>query len=221
MKSMIRKSANLITKYNIIEENDNILIGFSGGKDSIIMTHILKTLQNNAPFDFKLTLFHFNPINNEIEHIISTFEIPFVVQNVDITKFIKIQKNICPLCSRIRRGIITKYAIDNNFNKVALGHHLDDVIETYYLNQFFNAKQFTLKPIYTAENGIKIIRPLHSITENEIKEYVENNNINIFRESCPFGNLQNKQRQIIKNMLLNFTKEMKYNIYHSIENLFL
>lgn len=221
MKSMIRKSANLITKYNIIKENDNILIGFSGGKDSIIMTNILKTLQNNAPFDFKLTLFHFNPSYNEIENIISTFEIPFVVQNVDITKFIKIQKNICPLCSRIRRGIITKYAIDNNFNKVALGHHLDDVIETYYLNQFFNAKQFTLKPIYTTENGITIIRPLHSITEYEIKEYVENNNINIFHESCPFGNFQNKQRQTIKNMLLNFTKEMKYNIYHSIENLFL
>ncbi len=181
-------------KYSLIKQGDKILVGFSGGKDSLTLLHALKRIQKIAPFDFELKAvtvtygmgeqieFLANHCKeHDIEHeIIDT-------QIFDISKE-KIRKNssFCSFISRMRRGYLYTYALDNGYNKLALGHHLDDAMESFFMNMFYNGSLRSMPPKYTAKNGLVVIRPLIFCRERQLRAFASDNEIRVIGdESCP------------------------------------
>jgi tRNA 2-thiocytidine biosynthesis protein TtcA len=218
-----KKVSKTMLNYSMLQENDRVLIAFSGGKDSIVVSDILNHIKKKVNFKFDLSAImignehakNIKSIKQQMENI-NIEVIPFSTQTIDKTK----NKPFCQICSRIRRGTIYDYAIKNNFNKIVLGHHLDDVVETFFMNQFYQAKLETMKPIFTSDDGNNIIiRPLHPILEEDILKYFNLMEFNLLQAYCPFGVTRSKRSEI-KNLLNSISDIEKYNIYHSIEELF-
>ena len=180
--------------YGLIKEGDKILVGFSGGKDSLTLIHTLKRMQSVAPFKFEFKAvtitygmgeqveFLANHCKKyEIEHEIVDTEI------FDISKE-KIRKNssFCSFVSRMRRGYLYTHALDNGFSKLALGHHLDDAMESFFMNFFYNGSMRSMPPVYKAENGLMVIRPLIMCRERQLRAFAQENCVDVIGdEGCP------------------------------------
>lgn len=194
-------------KYGLIKEGDKILIGFSGGKDSLTLVHTLKRMQKVAPFDFEfkaVTITYGMGENvafladhckeHEIEHeIVDTKIFDISVE--------KVRKNssLCSLISRMRRGYLYTHALDNGFNKLALGHHLDDSMESFFMNFFYNGAMRAMPPSYKAQNGLMVIRPLIMCRERQLRAFAQDNEIDVIGdEGCPGMRLGEKQREFMK-----------------------
>ncbi len=222
IKKIRKKVSKTMIQYSMLKKNDRILIAFSGGKDSIVVSDILYSIKGKVGFDFELSAVmignsHLNVkyINNKMERIKLKI-IDFKPENIKKNK----NNSYCQICSRIRRGSIYQYAVENNYNKIVLGHHLDDVIETFFMNQFYQAKLETMKPVFTSDDKRNtVIRPLHSILEKDIIKYFNLMEFETLNTVCPFGTVKSKRSETKK--LLNSLSDIeKYNIYHSIEGLF-
>lgn len=218
---MIRRTAKTIINYNLIEHNDRVLIAFSGGKDSGVMCDLLKKLHKKAPIQFELALAYIGEATQKMEKLIASFGLPWEIIPFQLTDQYDKNKGACPICARLRRGYLYQYAKENHFNKIALGHHLDDVLQTALLNQFYQAKIWTLKPVYRSDDEYHtIIRPLHSVLESDIIHYMQNESISVYENSCPYEQHKNKERENIKKMLSNLPRVVKYNIYNSFTKYF-
>ncbi len=181
-------------RYELVKDGDKIVVGFSGGKDSLSLIHILNRMQKIAPYNFsfeavsvsygmgeELQFLQEHCHKHGIKHqIIET-------QIFDTTKE-KIRKNssFCSFISRMRRGHLYSYALDHGFNKLALGHHLDDAMESFFMNMFYNGTMRTMPPIYKAENGLEVIRPLIFCRERQLAGFAADNDTQtISDENCP------------------------------------
>jgi tRNA 2-thiocytidine biosynthesis protein TtcA len=224
-----KKVSKTMIKYSMVKPNDRVLIAFSGGKDSIVVSDILYYLQQKVRFNFELSAIMIGNADLNIKFINNKMEkIKIEIINFNTKKIIstslnkhKYKKNsYCQICSRIRRGSIYQYAIENNYNKIVLGHHLDDVIETFFMNQFYQAKLETMKPIFNSDDKKNIvIRPMHSILEQDIIKYFSIMEFETLKTTCPFGTTKSKRSET-KKLLDSLSNIEKYNIYHSIEGLF-
>ena len=181
-------------KYNLIQEGDKILVGFSGGKDSLTLIHTLKRMQRKAPFkfEFKAVTITYGMgeqvqfladhcKKHDINHEIIDTEI------FEISKE-KIRKNssFCSFVSRMRRGHLYTHALDNGYNKLALGHHLDDAMESFFMNLFYNGSMRSMPPVYEAQNGLMVIRPLIMCRERQLRAFADTNCVDVIGdESCP------------------------------------
>jgi tRNA(Ile)-lysidine synthetase-like protein len=181
-------------KYNLIKENDKVLVGFSGGKDSLTLIHTLKRMQKHTPFNFTfqavtitygmgedVSFLQEHCKKHNIDHKVINTEI------FDISKE-KIRKNssFCSFISRMRRGYLYTYALENGFNKLALGHHLDDAMESFFMNMFYNGSLRSMPPIYKANNGLMVIRPLIFCRERQLRAFAQENCVDVVGdESCP------------------------------------
>ena len=181
-------------QYKLIEDGDKILVGFSGGKDSLTLIHTLKRMQTKAPFkfEFKAVTITYG-MGEEVEFLANhckKYNIEHEIINTkifDISKE-KIRKNssFCSFVSRMRRGYLYTYALDGGYNKLALGHHLDDAMESFFMNLFYNGSMRSMPPIYKAENGLMVIRPLIMCRERQLRAFAEKNCIDVIGdESCP------------------------------------
>ncbi len=180
--------------YGLIQEGDKVLVGFSGGKDSTTLIHALKHLQRVAPFDFEFKAVTITYGMGErveflsehckqygIDHMIVDTEI------FDLSKD-KIRKNssFCSFFSRMRRGYLYTTAQELGYNKLALGHHLDDAMESFFMNFFYNGAMRSMPPIYKAENGLYVIRPLIFCREKQLDGFAKTNNFSVIGdEACP------------------------------------
>ncbi|VAY86850.1 tRNA(Cytosine32)-2-thiocytidine synthetase [hydrothermal vent metagenome] len=193
-KKLSRITGQTNAKYNLIEDGDKVLVGFSGGKDSLTLIHTLKRMQKHAPFkfDFKAVTVTYG-IGEQVEFLVKhckKYDIKHEIINTqifDISKD-KIRKNssFCSFVSRMRRGYLYTHAIDNGFNKLALGHHLDDAIESFFMNFFYNGSMRSMPPVYKAKNGLIVIRPLIFCRERQLRGFATDNNIAIIGdENCP------------------------------------
>ncbi len=211
LKIISRKAGRAGHKFSMIKEGDRILICFSGGKDSFVLIRVLKELKNRYPINFDLKVLCINPgfdskFNEDIKNILDKEGLDYEILNSNINNVIEIQNNIkklspCFMCSRLRRGLIYDYAIKNGFNKIALGHTLDDAIETHLMNLFFSNRTSFLKPKYLAENGkIEVIRPLIFVDENLIKEYISIEEFNPISNNCPM-NSENSKREYFRKII--------------------
>lgn len=222
IKKIRKKISKTMIKHSMIKENDKILIAFSGGKDSIVVSDILYHIKEKVRFDFELSAVMIGNANLNIKFVNNKMEkiklktIDFKPENIKKNK----NNSYCQICSRIRRGSIYQYAVENNYNKIVLGHHLDDVIETFFMNQFYQAKLETMKPIFTSDDKKNIIiRPMHSILEKDIIKYFNLMEFETLNTVCPFGTTKSKRSEV-KTLLANLSDIEKYNIYHSIDGLF-
>ena len=180
--------------FNLIEEGDKILVGLSGGKDSLTMIHAMKEQQRRAPFSFEFIAVTVSyGMGENFDYLAKHCEeygIKFIVKDTKIyeTTQEKIRKNssFCSFFSRMRRGSLYSVAEELGCNKLALGHHLDDAVESYFMNMIYNGQMRALSPIYKAENGLVVIRPLIQMRERQLLAFVKDNKLEaIGDEACP------------------------------------
>ena len=218
-KKIMSKLGKTNAEFNLIEEGDKILVGLSGGKDSLTMIHAMKEQQRRAPFKFEFIAVTVGygmgeNFDNLIAHC-KKYEILHIVHDTKIYDLAeqKIRKNssFCSFFSRMRRGTLYSIAEKNGCNKLALGHHLDDAVESFFMNFTYNGQLRSLAPKYKADNGLVIIRPLIQMRERQLLAFVKDNEIEaIGDESCPAMRFDIKMpyaRANTKDMLSKMEKE--------------
>jgi len=206
-------------EFELIEEGDKILVGLSGGKDSLTLIHALKEQQRRAPFKFEfvaVTISYGMGENYDalVEHC-KKYDIPHVVKVTNVFELAKekIRKNSssCSFFSRMRRGYIYSSAEELGCNKVALGHHMDDAAESFFMNFIYNGQMRSLAPKYRAGNGLVVIRPLIQMRERQLSAFVMENELHaIGDELCPSMHFEEKMphaRASTKVMLAKMEKE--------------
>ncbi|MCH9814138.1 MAG: tRNA 2-thiocytidine biosynthesis protein TtcA, partial [Epsilonproteobacteria bacterium] len=160
-KKLLKAVGKTNAKYNLIEEGDKVLLGLSGGKDSLTLAHALNRQRRVTPFNFEFLAVTIDYGMGEdlttLENYCKEHEIPHEVIKTDIyeTAQEKIRENssFCSFFSRMRRGALYRVALEKGYNKVALGHHLDDAVESFFMNFLYNGALRSMPPIYTAGNG--------------------------------------------------------------------
>jgi len=205
-----------IADFNMIEDGDSVMVCLSGGKDSYTLLDILLTLRKRAPIDFRIVAMNLDQKQpgfpaEVLPDYLKSLGIEYHIETQDTYSIVKEKipegKTTCSLCSRLRRGIIYRVAQELGANKIALGHHRDDMIETLFLNMFFAGKLKAMPPKLVTDKGDHIvIRPLTYCAEKDITRFAHGMDFPII--PCNLcGSQQNLQRQNIKEMLVAWERE--------------
>jgi tRNA 2-thiocytidine biosynthesis protein TtcA len=200
----------------MIEDGDRLMVCISGGKDSLTMLDILLSLRKRAPVDFEILAVNLDQKQpgfpeDVLPAYFESLGVNYKIIEEDtyslVTDMVPAGKTYCGWCSRFRRGILYKYAKGNGYNKIALGHHKDDMVETLFLNLFHGGKLKTMPPKLLSDDGENIvIRPLAYCREKEIESYATLTDMPII--PCNLcGSQDNLQRQVIKEMLNAWDKQ--------------
>jgi len=217
-KYLTTKTGKAIGDFNLIKNGDRILVALSGGKDSWTLLHVLYELRKKAPVDFELHPVTINPgfpdfdtslISEHISKNYSDLDHRTERSNISevLSGFKTPGKSICSFCSRLRRGILYRMAFENNYNKIALGHHADDFIETLLLNQFFNGRIKSMSPLLHSEDGKNtVIRPLCYVDENIIINFIKSAGFPIPDNNCPAKKTAGNRLKI-KNLITDLSEQ--------------
>ena len=230
-KRLRRQVGQAIADYSMIEANDKVMVCLSGGKDSYGLLDVLMRLREKSPVPF--TLFAFNLDQKHPgypEHILPEYltnlGVPFQIAEQDtystVKRLIPEGKTMCSLCSRLRRGVIYRVASEIGANKIALGHHRDDIVNTLFLNMFFGGKMKAMSPKLVSDDGKHIvIRPLAYVEESDLEAYAAYRQFPIIPcDLC--GSQDNLQRQQVKQMLNEWEKKFPGridSIFRSLQNI--
>lgn len=225
-----------LNDYNLVEEDDKIAVCISGGKDSMLMAKLFQELKRHNKFPFEVVFLvmdpGYSPENREIiEKNAKLLGIPITVFESNIFESVlHIEKSPCYLCARMRRGHLYNKAKELGCNKIALGHHYDDVIETVLMGMLYGGQVQTMMPKLHSTNfeGMELIRPMYLIREDDIKRWRDFNDLHFiqcackFTDTCTSCNPDNaSKRQEIKNMIREMKKinpQVESNIFRSVEN---
>ena len=235
-KDIWSKFIKAISDYELIKENDNIMVCISGGKDSFLLAKCIQELIKHGKFPFTAHYVvmdpGYNKVNRQlIEKNVKLLNVPieiFETNIFDVTA--KVEGNPCYLCARMRRGYLYSKAKELGCNKIALGHHFDDVIETTLLSMFYGSEIKTMMPKLHSDNfeGLELIRPLYLIKESAVlawKKYNELTFINCacrFTENCSIVDDGTSKRKEMKNLVNNLRKinpSIDNNIFTSMNNI--
>lgn len=229
-KRLRRETGKAIADFNMIEEGDKVMVCLSGGKDSFTMLDILLSLQKSAPVNFELVAVNLDQKQPGFpEHVLPEYlksiEVPFHILERDTYSIVQEKvpdgKTTCGICSRLRRSTIYAFADQIGANKVALGHHRDDIIETLFLNMFYGGKLKAMPPKLLSDSKTNIlIRPLAYCRESDIERFAQYQGYPII--PCNLcGSQENLQRQAIKAMCRDWEKQFPgriENIFRSMSN---
>lgn len=229
-KEIYARFIRAIKDFELIQENDTIAICISGGKDSFLLAKCMQELKRHNKFNFNLKYIVMNPgysqenINKIIENA-KYLDIPIEIFNSNIFEVVKdFGKNSpCYLCARMRRGALYDFAKKNNCNKIALGHHFNDVIETILLNQLYNGSFSGMLPILNSDNfeNMQLIRPLFYVKEKDIISWVKYSELTFIDCACQVTKKNIGKRKEIKeliNVLLKENPNADINIFNSMFN---
>ncbi|MFT6916951.1 MAG: tRNA 2-thiocytidine biosynthesis protein TtcA [Motiliproteus sp.] len=215
-KRLRRDAGRAIADFSMIEAGDKVMVCLSGGKDSYAMLDILLNLQKSAPVPFELVAVNLDQKQPGFpEHVLPEYlrakGVPFHIIERDTYSVVKAVipegKTTCGLCSRMRRGTLYRFAQEHGFTKIALGHHRDDILETFFLNMFYGGKLKTMPPKLRSDDGKNIvIRPMAYCREKDLVAYAELREYPII--PCNLcGSQKNLQRQVLKEMLQNWDEQ--------------
>lgn len=223
-----------ITEYDMIKENDKIAVCISGGKDSFLLAKLMQEIKRHGKVKFDLEFIVMNPGYNEknknqiIENA-KILNIPIKMFESDIFKVVdNVEDSPCYLCARMRRGNLYSYAKELGCNKIALGHHFDDVIETILLSILYGGEFKTMMPKLHSTNfpGMELIRPMYLVKEKYINAWATYNNLTFLNCACRFTERnskheENSKRREMKELINKFREISPYidmNIFRSAEN---
>lgn len=229
-KRLRREMGKAIADFNMIEDGDKVMVCLSGGKDSYAMLDILMNLQRSAPISFDLVAVNLDQKQPGFpEHVLPEYldsiGIEYHIVERDTYSIVKSVvpegKTTCALCSRLRRGTLYGFAEEIGANKIALGHHRDDILETFFLNMFYGGKLKGMPPKLVSDDGKNmVIRPLAYAREKDIADYAELRGFPII--PCNLcGSQDGLQRQVIKEMLQSWDKQSPGRIetmFRSLQN---
>ncbi|NLC00749.1 MAG: tRNA 2-thiocytidine(32) synthetase TtcA [Pseudomonas formosensis] len=229
-KRLRRLTAEAVTDYNMIEDGDKVMVCLSGGKDSYTMLDMLLYLQKVAPIRFEIVAVNMDQKQPGFpEHVLPAYldglGIEYHILERDTYSIVKEKvpegKTTCSLCSRLRRGNLYTFADEIGATKMALGHHRDDIVETFFLNMFYGGNLKAMPPKLRSDDGRNVvIRPLAYCNEKDIEAY------SVFKEfpiiPCNLcGSQENLQRQVVKEMLRSWERETPgrvENIFRALRN---
>ncbi|MBQ7543315.1 MAG: tRNA 2-thiocytidine biosynthesis protein TtcA [Synergistaceae bacterium] len=224
--SLRRKIGTAITRWHMIEEGDNVLVGLSGGKDSMILLHALHDLSRRSPVKFSLAALSVKLSGMDtrpLEEYCSFKGIPYHVVEQDIIGIIhsRQEKSPCSFCANMRRGLLSSWASEHGYNKLALGHTLDDAAETFFLNLLHAGRARSFQPTaYMSRTNITVIRPLVLATEAAIIDEAKRLSLPIIESVCPFAG--HTERQRIREYIASLRREIPdlyAKIINALENL--
>ena len=237
-KDIWRNFTKAINEYQMIQDGDKIAVCISGGKDSMLMAKLFQELKRHGRNNFDVVFLVMNPGYNDLNYQMildnaKTLEVPITVFETQIfDTVVDIEDSPCYLCARMRRGYLYSKAQEMGCNKIALGHHFDDVIETIVMGMMYGGQIQTMMPKLHSTNfpGMELIRPLYLIRERDIIHWCDYNNLKFIRCACKFTERseaakddkeQISKRKEVKNLIAAIEKDNPYvpmNIFRSVEN---
>ena len=233
-KDIWSKFVKAVAEYHLIEENDKIMVCISGGKDSFLLAKCIQELERHGKFSFEAHYVCMNPgYNEENRRLIlrnaESLNIDLKMFESDIFDVVSdIEQSPCYLCARMRRGCLYNKAKELGCNKIALGHHFNDVIETTLLSMFYGAEVKTMMPKLHSDNfeGLELIRPLYLVKEESIVAWKRFHNLNFLNCACRFTEKStyddsNSKRLEMKKLICEMRKtnpNVDYNIFKALDN---
>ncbi|QDG55611.1 MULTISPECIES: tRNA 2-thiocytidine(32) synthetase TtcA [Pseudomonas] len=229
-KRLRRLAGEAVADFNMIEDGDKVMVCLSGGKDSYTMLDVLLHLQKVAPIKFEIVAVNMDQKQPGFpEHVLPAYlkalGVEYHIVEKDtysvVKELIPEGKTTCSLCSRLRRGTLYTFADEIGATKMALGHHRDDIVETFFLNMFFNGSLKAMPPKLRADDGRNVvIRPLAYCNEKDIQAYSDFKQFPII--PCNLcGSQENLQRQVVKDMLVDWERKTPgrtESIFRSLQN---
>jgi tRNA(Ile)-lysidine synthase TilS/MesJ len=218
-KSLLRYVGRAIADYKMIRDGDRLLLGLSGGKDSLALLHILHHFQRHAPIQFDLGVITIDPMiegfdPSGLKDYVSNLDLPYFFQSQPIMEQAKQHlkgDSFCAYCSRMKRGIMYETARHENYNVLVLAQHLDDLTESFLMSAFYNGQLNTMKAHYVNNAGdVRIIRPLVYIRERQTRQFSQDALLPVVPDSCPACFSMPTQREHMKQLLATQEKSNKH-----------
>ena len=236
-KKIWSKFTKAVREYELVKEGDRIAVCISGGKDSMLMAKLFQELKRHNKFNFEVKFLvmdpGYSPENRKvIEENVRKMKIPIqIFESNSFESVFEIEKSPCYICARMRRGYLYNFAQQMGCNKIALGHHYDDVIETILMGMLYSAQVQTMMPKLHSTNfeGMELIRPMYLIREDDIKAWRDYNDLHFIQCACKFtdtcttcNNEENQSKRMeIKKLIAELKKTNPFvegNIFKSVEN---
>ena len=230
-RTLVKKAGEAITSFGLIDEGDRVMVCLSGGKDSYALLDALRVLQRRAPVAFELLAVNvdqgwpgYRPA--EIAAFLVREGVPHRMISKDFKTIVEAKlapdATPCSLCSRLRRGVLYNLAQELGCNKIALGHHADDLIETLVMNMFFSGKLGSMPPKLVSDDGRNtVIRPLALVSEELLVAYADERQFPIIGCACPSCGLPEQKRQVVKRLLGELERDqpgLKHNMLAALRN---
>lgn len=222
-KHLIRSVQRGVVEFELLSPGDKILVGLSGGKDSLFLLYTMAVFTKHLPFPVELGAITvdmgFKKVEETdfapLEQICRDLEVPFTLSRVELGEEILHNKkqNPCARCSYFRRAIIHNYARENWYNKVALAHHYDDAVETFLMSILYSGQIYTFLPkTYLDKTGVTVIRPLVYLRESEIRAAIKKWRLTPVKNPCPLDRAT--KRAEVKDLIRNMKKDNPHVFYH-------
>lgn len=215
-RSLLRAAGRAIADFNMIREDDRILLGLSGGKDSLSLLHLLLHFQRHAPVKFSLGAVTIDPMSETFSPrplipYLASLEIDYHYIEEPIVSLADSHmenNSYCSFCARMKRGLMYKTQRENNYNVLALGQHLDDLAESFLMSAFHGGKLKTMKAHYVIDKGdLRVIRPLVYARERQLRDFAESMSLPVIAENCPACFDMPTQREHMKQLLASEEKQ--------------
>ncbi len=202
LEGLVRKA---IQHFDMIKDGDRVAVGVSGGKDSVALVGALAALRRYCGIDFSMVALTLDPCfegkitdYSPITEYFKSINVEHHVQRTDIGNIVFVERkerHPCSLCAVLRRGALHDFALENGCNKIALGHHLDDAIETFYMNLFTEGRIGCFSPVsYLSRKDLHMIRPMLFAAEKDVISAVKKGNLPIVKSTCPVDGTTNRQK---------------------------
>jgi len=226
MRRLLSFVRRAVDDYNMIEDGDRIAVGVSGGKDSLTLLEVLAEMRRFYPKTYDIVAITvdmgFDGADySEIEEFCRRINVKYVIQRTDIAKIVfdvRKEANPCSLCAKLRRGSLHSAAQAENCNKVALGHHFDDAVETFMMNMFFEGRLGCFSPkSYLSNRKLGLIRPLLYATEKDVQYFTNKRKLPVTASLCPEDRAT--ERENMKQLLSKLEKEnkgLRHRIFHAM-----
>jgi len=208
MQKLMSQVRKCVRDYNMLEPGDRVVAGVSGGKDSLALLRLMAELRDHSPVPFSLHAVTLDMGYEEMDfspvaELCARLQVPYTVKQTQIREIvfdIRKEENPCALCAKLRRGILNDAALELGANKVALGHHYDDAIETFLLSMIYEGRLSSFLPVtYMDRTGLTLIRPMLYLHEKTISNFVTRENLPVVHNPCPAD--KNTKREDVKALL--------------------